>query len=82
MSKVFDGQIFDDFAELPDLGSLVGTGTATMRRYEGKYKDKNKLPKYDSLETGCSALLSDEGTFRFFKYYADSKTWEGNGEVI
>ena len=80
---IFDGHEYKVGDEIPDLGSLVCTSIeGNKRTYEGKYSDKNKLPKYDDLETGSKALLSDSGTFKFFKYYADTKTWEGNGEVI
>lgn len=78
-----DGHSYKSKEDAPDLGSLVGRknddGTYS---YDGHYKDKNKLPKYDDLLTGSTALLSDNGNFVLFKYYADTKTWEGNGEVI
>lgn len=80
---VIDGHRYNVGDELPDLGSLVCTSVEADRRgYEGKYSDRNKLPKYDDLGTGSSAFLSDNGSFKLFKYYADTKTWEGNGEVI
>jgi hypothetical protein len=82
-NMIYDGQYYNAGDELPDLGSLVCTGVdGNIRSYEGKYEDKSKLPKYDSLGTGSSALLSDEGTFVLYKYYADTQTWEGNGEVL
>lgn len=78
-----DGHTYEIGETLPDLGSLVCTSVEGKRRtYEGKYADKAKLPKYDDLATGSSALLSDRGTFVLYKFYADTKTWEGNGEVI
>lgn len=80
---IYDGQIYNDPSEVPNLGSLVATSVdGNIRNYEGHYSDRNKLPKYDNLATGSSAFLSDNGTFRLMKYYADTKTWEGNGEVI
>lgn len=80
---VVDGQQYKTKAEIPDLGSLIGRANEDgTRSYEGHYSDKSKLPKYDTLLTGSSAFLSDGGNFVLFKYYADTKTWEGNGEVI
>ena len=80
---VFDGHTYQKGEEIPDLGSLVCTNSqGRIRNYEGHYTDKNKLPKYDDLATGSSAFLSDNGNFVLFKYYSDTKTWEGNGEVI
>lgn len=79
----YDGQTYTDESQIPDLGSLVCTDTnGNIRKYEGKYADRSKLPKYDNLGTGSSAFLSDNGSFVLMKYYADTKTWEGNGEVI
>lgn len=79
----YDGHWYDAGETLPDLGSLVCTSyEGNIRNYDGKYADKAKLPKYDDLETGSSAFLSDSGSFYLFMYYADTKTWEGNGEVI
>lgn len=82
---VQDGQHYEIGEEIPDLGSLVGSpieGDANKRSYEGHYSDRNKLPKYDDLKTGSSAFLSNNGKFVLYKYYEDTKTWEGNGEVI
>ena len=80
-----DGHTYKVGEEIPDLGSLVCTSeedNGRIRGYEGKYTDKDKLPKYDDLSTGSSAFLSNNGKFVLYKYYADTKTWEGNGEVI
>lgn len=78
-----DGHWYESREAAPDLGGLVGRANPDgTRSYDGHYSDKNKLPKYDDLMTGSSAFLSDNGSFKLFKYYADSKTWEGNGEVI
>ena len=40
------------------------------------------IDKPSIVITGSSAFLSDNGNFVLFKYYSDTKTWEGNGEVI
>lgn len=80
---IVDGQTYYPGQEIPDFGSLVCTEVeGNRRKYEGKYKHRNLLPKYDNLGTGSSAFLSDSGNFVLLKYYADTKTWEGNGEVI
>lgn len=80
---VIDGHYYAKGDEIPDLGSLVCTSAVgNIRSYEGHYDDRNKLPKYDDLSTGSSAFLSDNGNFVLYKYYADTKTWEGNGEVF
>lgn len=79
----YDGQKYERVEDIPDMGSIVCTSIeGNKRNYEGKYIDANKLPKYDNLGTGSTAFLSDNGRFVLFKYYADSKTWEGNNEVI
>ena len=80
---VFDGHSYENSADIPDLGSLVCTSSeSNIRNYEGHYSDRAKLPKYNDLATGSSAFLSNSGSFVLYKYYADTKTWEGNGEVI
>lgn len=80
---IYDGQVYERKEDIPDLGSLVCTSTnGNMRSYDGHFSDRHKLPKYDNMSTGSSAFLSDNGNFVLFKYYADTKTWEGNGEVF
>lgn len=83
MSYMQDDHFYESKEKAPDLGGLIGRQNDDgTRTYEGHYSDKQKLPKYDDLLTGSSALLSNKGTFVLFKYYADTKTWEGNREVI
>lgn len=82
-TTVYDGHTYKTGEQIPDLGGLVCTdANGGTRNYEGHYSDRFNLPKYDDLKTGSSALLSDGGNFVLYKYYADTKTWEGNGEVI
>lgn len=82
-NMIYDGHYYKAGDELPELGSLVCTGVeGKIRQYEGKYSDKDKLPRYDDLATGSSAFLSNDGNFVLYKYYADTQTWEGNGEVL
>ena len=74
MSVVFDGKLYDDESLIPDLGSWVCTGSDSNRRtYEGLSADIAKLPTYDDLGTGSTAICSDNGDF--LKYEATTKTW-------
>lgn len=80
---VIDGHTYHKNDELPDFGSLVCTSAeGNTRNYEGEYADRYKLPKYDDMETGSSAFLSDNGSFKLYKYYKHNMTWQGNGEVF
>lgn len=76
---IIDGQTYQKGDEIWDLGSLQCTeANGTQRSYQGFLKDKSKLPKYDDLATGSSAVLIDnmgiESTV-FAKYDAQTKTW-------
>lgn len=74
MSKFHDGQMYDDDAVVPDMGSLVCTSTNNLiRNYEGLAADVDKLPKYDNLETGSSFFAIDTGAV--YKYVKANKTW-------
>lgn len=78
-----DGHEYASKDDAPNMGSLVGRlNEDGTRSYDGQLVDKLLLPKYDDLQTGSSAFLSDNGSFVLYKYYATTKTWEGNGEVI
>lgn len=82
-NTTYDGRTYKRGDELPDFGSLVCTSVeGNIRNYEGEYADRYKLPKYDDMETGSSAFLSDNGSFKLYKYYKHNKTWQGNGEVF
>lgn len=71
---VFDGQRYYKGDELPDLGTLVAVSVqGNVRNYEGLSKDRDKLPKYDDLETGSSALFYD--TKELYKYEKTNKRW-------
>lgn len=70
----YDGHIYDiaDDVQIPDLGSLVGTAQAHdhhLRSYKGLYSDRDKLPKYDDMETGSDALLIDSDEGLHYLYY-------------
>lgn len=72
---IIDGQTYHKGDEIPDLGSLVGSG-GTHRSYEGLYSDKDKLPHYPDLETGSEAMLIEPDTgLHYFKYVKSTDTW-------
>ena len=75
--KEVDGQKYEDGQAIHDLGSFECVGVAegtNQRSYEGLSSDApDKLPTYDDLETGSSALCLDNGDY--YKYHAPSKTW-------
>ena len=74
MAIKVDDRYYENEADAPDLGSWVATSTdANRRSYEGLSADIAKLPKYDDLGTGSSALCVDSGDF--YKYEATTKTW-------
>lgn len=75
--KVHDGQVYQDDEEVWDLGSFECVDkedNVRQRNYEGLSVDApHKLPKYDNLEAGSSALCLDTGDY--YKYHAKTKTW-------
>lgn len=73
--KVVDGQTYTDDAQAHDLGSFecVMVEGKNKRHYEGLSADIGKLPRYDNLEAGSSALCLDTG--ELFKYHAKTKVW-------
>ena len=71
---IYDGQTYKPGDTVHDLGTFVCTSSEDNRRsYEGLSADVSKLPKYDTLGTGSSALCLDTGDF--YKYEATTKTW-------
>lgn len=71
---LIDGRWYNTGDEVPDMGTLVAvTVDGNIRNYEGLSRDKAKLPKYDDLETGSSALFYD--TREVMKYEKTTKTW-------
>lgn len=73
-TTIFDGQLYNEGDEIPDLGSFVATSVdGNIRDYEGLSKDFDKLPKYNDLGTGSSAFLIDTG--QLYEYEATTKTW-------
>ena len=74
MAVKVDGRWYEDESQVPDLGSWVCTsGESNIRTYEGLSADIAKLPTYDDLVTGSTAICSDNGDF--LKYEATTKTW-------
>ena len=73
--KVYDGQMYEDNATVHDLGSFecVSRDDLNQRNHEGLSADVSKLPTYDNLEAGSTALCLDTGDL--YKYHAKSKTW-------
>lgn len=71
---VVDGHWYEPGQEVPDLGSFVALpGSDKIRNYEGMSADVGKLPRYEDLETGSSALCVDTG--QLYKYEKTTKTW-------
>lgn len=80
VTTIFDGQTYYPGDSLPDLGSWVctsvdknGNGELNIRNYEGLSTDISKLPHYENLGTGSSALCLDNGDF--LKYEKSTDTW-------
>lgn len=73
-NTTYDGQFYKKGEEIHDLGSFVATRVnGNIRDYDGLSKDLDKLPKYDSLQTGSTATCID--TAQIFRYEATTKTW-------
>lgn len=69
-----DGQYYEKGQEIPDLGSWVATSVdGLVRNYQGLSADKEKLPKYDNLQTGSSAFCVD--TLEIGYYEKTTNTW-------
>lgn len=70
----FDGHFYESEKDIPDLGSWECVKVeGTKRDYWGLSDDVDKLPKYDDLGTGSTALCLDTGAV--YGYHAPSKTW-------
>lgn len=73
-TTIVDGHEYRKGQELPDLGSWECVEVEGGKRsYQGLSGDIDKLPKYDDLDTGSSAMCLDTGDFYF--YHAPTKTW-------
>ena len=71
----YDGEYYESPADFPDLGNWVATCNPYDKRrsYQGFSSDVAKLPAYDDLLTGSSALCLDNGDI--YLYHAATKTW-------
>ena len=71
----FDGEYYDSQADVPDLGSweYICGPYDKRRSYQGLSADVAKLPKYDDLLTGSSALCVDTGDV--YLYHKGTKNW-------
>lgn len=69
-----DGQLILAGNEIPDLGSLECISVdGNKRMYQGQSADVGKLPKYDDLGAGSTAIMLDTGDT--YMYSAKTKTW-------
>ena len=61
--RIIDGQMYEDGAVIPDLGSLdcVHVSEGNVRDYVGLAADADKLPAYAG--SGSSCLMADTGDF-------------------
>lgn len=80
VTTIYDGQTYYPGDSLPDLGNWVCTSVRkndnnefNIRNYEGLSTDIDKLPHYENLGTGSSALCLDTGDF--YKYEKSTDTW-------
>lgn len=71
----YDGQYYNEGEPIWDLGSFecVDKEDTNQRNYEGLSADVDKLPTYNNLEAGSTALCIDTG--ELYKYHAKTKTW-------
>ena len=72
---VYDGQNYKEGEEIWDLGSFdCQEVEGNKRHYLGLSADApTKLPKYDNLGTGSTAMCLDNGDY--YIYLASTKTW-------
>lgn len=76
---VVDGQHYEKGEEIWDLGSLIATEVnGNQRTYIGFLEDAKKLPKYNDLASGSTAILIDPaGTEEtiVLSYHSKTQTW-------
>lgn len=71
---VYDGQTYYAGQEIVNLGSFECVSVVgNKREYWGLSVDTDKLPKYDNLSTGSTALCLDTG--EILGYHSPTKTW-------
>lgn len=75
---VVDGVSYEPGVEVPDLGSITCISAKDMlRNYTLLSKDVDKLPTYDNLKSGSTALVVD--TSEVYVYELTTKTWYQQG---
>ena len=69
-----DGHFYAKHDDIPDLGSWeCVSAEGHVRNYQGLSSDVAKLPKYEDLGAGSTAMCLDSGDL--YLYHAKSKTW-------
>ena len=88
MAVKVDGKSYESIEQAPDLGNLtcIDASNYPIRKYQGFTSDKLKLPKYDDLGDGSTAILIDpdgvESTI-IARYYSNIKKWlDTKGGII
>lgn len=75
---IVDGISYEPGEEVPDLGSVSCISAKVMlRNYTLLSKDVDKLPTYDNLKSGSTALAVD--TSEVYVYESTTKTWYQQG---
>lgn len=78
-NTVVDGHYYEKGEEIWDLGSLIATEVnGNQRSYLGFLEDSEKLPKYDDLGSGSTAILVDPSGNKetvVLSYHSKTKTW-------
>lgn len=73
-----DGQIYKAGEDVPDMGSVKCVKEeGNKKSYVLLSADIDKLPKYDDLASGSSALVADKS--EVYVYESSSKTWYKQG---
>lgn len=75
---IVDGISYEPGEQVPDLGSISCISAKGMlRNYTLLSKDVDKLPTYDNLKSGSTALAVD--TSEVYVYESTTKTWYQQG---
>lgn len=64
---IVDGQTYESYDDIPDMGSLVGVQNADgTRSYSGDNADADKLPLY--VQAGSDASLCDDAGIHVYMF--------------
>lgn len=77
-----DGQVYEAGEVVPNMGSIVCTkvrNNGALRTYTFLSKDFILLPKYDSLQSGSTAVATDTDTT--YIYDSSDKVWQTKEEL-